>query len=369
MKLNNPLIHFPPAEFTARLFRSGGISLKGIFLLPVYYIQLIGSLPFSFLQFLIFGSRIRKTELHKDPVFIIGHYRSGTTYLHKLLASDPQFGVLTNYDVLLPNVNLLLGTGMQPVIQGIINFLKIKNPFFHNSLVMLSEAGEEDDYLMNKASVYTAYWGLVYPRRWRQWLNGTELFKDQAYVQGWKKEYIRTLRYATYKNNGKQLVLKSPPNTERISIILEMFPHAKFIYLSRNPFHTYSSIHRMWKDAILKYYSLQRIKDEELDEIIFGHYAHLAEQYEAYKHLIPKGNLIEVTYESLMADPLQVIRDMYSDLNLSGFDTAAVNVGKTISLEKEYQPFTYSLSQANLHKIEARWGKYIREWHEKTRGK
>lgn len=51
---------------------------------------------------------------------------------------------------------------MQHVFQILINWFKIKNPFFNNSTVSLSEPTEEDDYLMNKASAYSAYWGLFF---------------------------------------------------------------------------------------------------------------------------------------------------------------------------------------------------------------
>jgi len=142
-----------------------------MYLLLGYYLQIIISLPFSVLQILVFGQRIRKTIISKDPDFILGHYRSCTTYLQKLMVCDKQFGCLTNCDALFSNSNLLFGQKMQPVFQRLINLFRIKNPFFHNSIVLLSEPDEEDDYLMNKASTYSAYWGLIFPKRWRDWLN------------------------------------------------------------------------------------------------------------------------------------------------------------------------------------------------------
>lgn len=158
------LINISVFEFTRRVFRSGRISLKGIFLLLVYYLQMIPALPFAFLQKLLYGQRIKKTIISKDPVFILGHYRSGTTFLQKLMVSDNRFGCITNYDSLFANTNLLFGNKMQPTFQLLINTFKVKNPFFHNSIVQLSDPTEEDDYLMNKASAYSAYWGLVFPK-------------------------------------------------------------------------------------------------------------------------------------------------------------------------------------------------------------
>lgn len=359
--INNSLI-----EFTRRLFKSGGISLKGLFLLPAYYFQIIFASPFTLLQFLLYEQRIKNTAVSKDPVFILGHYRTGTTYLQKLMASDRRFGSLTNYDSLFPNTNLIFGRKMRQLFQHIINTLKIKNPFFHNSIVQLAEAAEEDDYLMNKASPYTAYWGLVFPKRWREWLNGSKQFMNQEYYDGWKRAYMKTIKYATFKNKGKQLVLKSPPNTERIGILLEMFPNAKFIYIYRNPFHLYYSILNMWKTAILKYYSLQKISDEDLDEIIFGHSIYLVEQYIKDKKLIPEGNLIEISYEELKADSLSTMRKIYSKIELPDVELTAHSLRLEIEKEKGYQNFQYHFCDKTLKKIEERWGKYIQEWDYKT---
>ncbi len=357
-----PLINISLFEFTRRVFRGGKISLKGIFLLPLYYLQIIPALPFEFIQFLIFGKRIKKTVISKDPVFILGHYRSGTTYLQKLMVSDKQFGFLTNYDGLFPNSNLLFGRRIHYLFQGIINTFKIKNPFFHQSKVQLSEPDEEDDYLMNKASAYSAYWGLVFPKRWREWLNGSPQFLNQEYFNGWKREYLKTVKYATFKNKGKQLVLKSPPNTERIRVLLQLFPQAKFIYICRNPYHLYSSTINMWKNAILSYYSLQEISDKELDEIVFEHFIYLMEQYEKDKVLISDGNLVEISYEELKADSFNTIRTIYSKLDLPGFELAANDLLHQLEIEKEYRYLEHQFSDRTLKRIEERWGKYIHQW-------
>jgi len=331
-------------------------------MLPVYYLQLIPALLFEFLQFLLYGQRIKKTIISKDPVFILGHYRSGTTYLQKLMVSDKRFGCLTNYDSLFPNTNLLMGKKIQPMIQFLLNTFKIKNPFFHNSIVQLSDPAEEDDYLMNKASAYSAYWGLVFPKCWRKWLNGSHQFMDQKYYNGWETEYMNTLKYATFKNKGKQLVLKSPPNTGRISKLLQLFPKAKFIYIYRNPFHMYFSIRNMWREAILKYYSLQNLSDEELDEIVFEHFSYLIEQYKKDKNRIPEGNLVEISYEALKADSSDVIRKIYSKINLPDFEITTNDLLKQLEMEKDYQNFQYQFSAEAIERINERWGKYISEW-------
>jgi len=124
------MINVAPIEFIRRVSKGGRISLKGMLLILVYYLQIILSLPFAFLQFLLYGKRIKKTIISKDPVFIWGHYRIGTTYLQKIMVCDKQFGCLTNFDALFSNSSLFFGEKMQSLFQHLINLFKIKTLSF-----------------------------------------------------------------------------------------------------------------------------------------------------------------------------------------------------------------------------------------------
>lgn len=54
---------------------------------------------FALLQRFRLGRAIDETKLADDPVFVIGHWRSGTTYLHELLVRDERFTYPNTYDV------------------------------------------------------------------------------------------------------------------------------------------------------------------------------------------------------------------------------------------------------------------------------
>ena len=204
MKKISSAAFLPITEFTRRLFRSGGVSVFRSPLLLVYYLQLLIGMPFAFFQTLIYRKQIAETEIKEDPIFILGHYRTGTTLLQKLLTTNDQFGFLTYYDAIFPNSSLLLGTCGKVIFQRVIKMIKLKNPFFNNLVVNLDEADEEDDYLMNLASPYSAYWGLIFPKKWRDWLNLSSQFSNPTYQAGWRTEYQNTLQYLTFRNNGKR---------------------------------------------------------------------------------------------------------------------------------------------------------------------
>jgi hypothetical protein len=55
------------------------------------------------LQSAIYGARLRNTEIEHDPIFVLGHWRSGTTHLHELLALDDRFAFPTSFECFAPH--------------------------------------------------------------------------------------------------------------------------------------------------------------------------------------------------------------------------------------------------------------------------
>jgi len=350
--------NIPLVELTSRVFQSGSLSFKGSLVLFSYYLKLTLALPATFFLFIFYSIKIKKTKILKDPVFIIGHYRSGTTYLHKLIASDKRFGFLSNFDSVFPNSNIFLGKQVQRFMQFLVNKLKIKNPFFNNSIAQLGDPAEEDHFLISKASAFSAYWRFIFPLRSHEWLNGSKQFGDKKYCEQWKREYLDTVKFITFKNKGRQLVLKNPPNTERIKYLLELFPNAKFIYLFRNPIDVFCSMKNVWKNAILKLYCLQNLSEEQIDEIVLEHFTYLTGQYEKDKKLIPEENLIEVQYEEFEKNTFNTVRKIYSKLNLHNFDETVDDLLTQLAKEKQYHKFKHQLSEETYKKVEERLKKY-----------
>jgi hypothetical protein len=59
------------------------------------------------LENLVYGRRIKELKFEHPPIFIIGHWRSGTTLLHNLMPLDPQFTYPNLYQVMFPGSFLL----------------------------------------------------------------------------------------------------------------------------------------------------------------------------------------------------------------------------------------------------------------------
>jgi hypothetical protein len=248
---------------------------------------------------------------------------------------------------------MLLGDGFGRLLQRITEYFGIRNYHFNNSIHQLFDPGEEDMYLISSGSEASAYWGFIFPR------NGKDMFitddSSDEHLEKWMNAYQYTLKYATCRSGGKRLLLKNPPNTGRIRLLLKLFPNAKFIYIHRNPYTLYYSMKNLWNKVITKYYSLQHITDEESDNTIYNYYSKLTDKYEEERNLIPEGNLVEISYEELESDPVETIRKIYYELNLPSFAFMQAALSNRLELEHQYRKFSYRYNNHELDRTASAW--------------
>ena len=116
--------------------------------------------------------------------------------------------------------------------------------------------------------------------------------------------------------------MKSPANAARLKLH-QALPHARYVYLARNPLNVFPSTVKLWRAL----YSVQGLHnppelDPWLDDYVLDMFARLTEAYEEDKHLIPKDRLVEMRYEDFVKDLIASMRDIYGRLDIPGFDQA-----------------------------------------------
>src|SRR5678816_885369 len=60
-----------------------------------------------------YGASVRDANV-LPPLFVLGHWRSGTTHLHNLLAVDDRFAFPNNYQALFPHAFLSMERAQSP---------------------------------------------------------------------------------------------------------------------------------------------------------------------------------------------------------------------------------------------------------------
>lgn len=251
----------------------------------------------------------------QPPLFILGHWRSGTTHLHNLIAQDTrQFAFANTYQVVNPHTFL---TTEQKISRRFAWILPDKRPM--DNVALSFQSPQEDEFAPCLMSLKSVYLGISFPRN-EKFYSRYLTFQDASASEWdeWNHSFLWFLKKLTFKYN-RPLVLKSPPHTARIRLLLQTFPRARFVHIHRHPYSVFQSCRHYWNTATWHTY-LQRPELENIHERILHRYKLLYDAYFEARNLIPRNRLHEIRFEDLERDPIGELQQMYDHLELSGFE-------------------------------------------------
>jgi hypothetical protein len=352
-----PSIGISLKDWLKLIFLNGSIALKHY---PrIFFINLIStiSIPFRCYEKWRLNKKINSTELLDQPIFIIGHWRSGTTHLHNLLVQDQQFGYITMLQAAFPK-SFITSNFFRRFMN---RFLPKTRPM--DAMKMGVNEAQEEEMALGNMFPYSFYNGWYFPKRMLEFYFKYVRFSHVSLniMEQWRKIYDFLLKKATYFMKGRRLILKNPVNTARIKFLLDLYPNAKFIHIYRNPYEVYASTRHFYKTTI-EAFMLQRITDKEIEDNIFKIYSEMMISYFTESKLIPKRNLVELKFEDLERDPLYQVRRIYDELHLNGYEKAEPKILKYIQSIKNYKKNKFTLHKETIEKIYQHWGFTIQRW-------
>ena len=314
--------------------------------------------PFYIKERYQFDARINRTSLTKPPLFIIGHWRSGTTYLHNILAQDTTLGYFSTFQAYLPAIFLSSEALFKPLVSASI---PERRPM--DDVLMNADFPQEDQYAIGAFSPYSYYHGWCFPQRMEYYNNYVCMDQvSQRSIDEWKKIYLYLIKKITLQHKGKQLVLKNQDNTGKVKLLLELFPDAKFIFLYRNPYTLYQSMMKFIRITIPRFCIQNPPKLESVEKSMMDLYTRVIQKYLKERHEIPLDNLIEVRYEDFIAQPLTQMKAIYTHLHLDSFTQAQPRFQDYISSQKTIKLTQYPVSKTVKSKVEKAWGFAIKEF-------
>jgi hypothetical protein len=129
----------------------------------------------------------------------------------------------------------------------------------------------------------------------------------------YQRAFVRKLMLIS---GGRRLVLKSPSHTARVRHLLELFPGAKFVHISRPPELVFRSNLFLARELQRAFALQPPLPEDEQEEILASEYLATEQHYLADKALIQAGDLAEVRLEDLGADPIGEMKRVYRELDL-----------------------------------------------------
>ncbi len=282
----------------------------------------------------------RKT---KDPVFIIGHPRSGTTHLQQLIVEDSRFYTPKLYQVLFPNYS---NTFALLLNQLIAPFLPKKRP--QDNVEIGLHTPQEEEFAMAATSGISFINGFYYPKQFKEIIDETVLFKSEKDKKAWQKSLIQFVNRISVSAGDKQLILKSPANMGRIDAILEIFPKARFIYIQRDPKLTLQSTLHLF-EKVLPQTSFQRIEEGDMIDNAFYMYEAFLKAYLAQSTNLSAENLLEISHEAFISNMAYELEKIYRFVDVEFIVSADV-----IQNYQNYKKNHHAALPENLiHRLEA----------------
>ena len=254
-----------------------------------------------------YGLRSKPKDL-KEPVFVLGHWRSGTTLLHNLLCQDPETAYTTTYQTVFPNNLFAFQWLFKPIMK-----MAMPNERPVDNVKLDPNYPQEEEFALNNEIPFSFYNWWYFPKKTRA-IADEYLLDRTASAEAkeeWKNNYSRFVNRCILNTKGRRFISKNPPNTARIPELLELYPNAKFVFIHRNPYEVVRSTLNFYS-SILPGIQVQDIDEETLMEDILWVYREMIEKYNRDKKMIPEGHLMEMSYADLVDDSKSVLQKIYT---------------------------------------------------------
>jgi hypothetical protein len=168
--------------------------------------------------------------------------------LHELLALDPRLRAPTTYESLSPNHFLLTERFVRRFGSWL---LPRKRPF--DNMRMSYDRPQEDECALALRGVPSPFLSIAFPRHPNPYPKYVDLDDlSPRELAAWQAGFREFLQLLLFRRPGR-LVLKSPQHTNRVRVLAEMFPQARFIYMTRDPFVVFPSTLHFWSTMHERY--------------------------------------------------------------------------------------------------------------------
>lgn len=302
-------------------------------------------------------SRIRELP-PPAPVFIIGHWRSGTTNFHNHMLQDPRFGYVSLLHCLFSPSYLTLERFFRW-------FMKDRLPTTRpmDSIAVGLDEPMSEDFAMACLSEFTHYHRYFFPESNDEIFRRTILFEgvSDREIEAWYSHYDALLRKVMVTSGVERLVLKNPPHTGRIRQLLKYYPDAKFVHVYRNPYHVIESTRKLMS-RFLGRFAFQNYDPAVVEQNVLEDYARLMRRFFADEPLIPKENYIQLRHEDIVADGVSATRSVYEQLNLPGYEEMRPRLERYVDSISDYKTNRYEFGAETLNRIEEHCGFAIDRW-------
>ncbi|USA39863.1 sulfotransferase family protein [Pelagerythrobacter marinus] len=299
------------------------------------------------------------------PVVIVGPMRSGTTRMHRLLASDRRFTHMRSFETISP----VPRPGFEEVMEGrredfrpvlarrIMKVARLANP----RTLSIHPTGpyEPEEEL---GLLVASMWGMKHEAQWHvpsygRWCEGESAVPAYRHMA----DLLRLVGWSQQASSLRPWILKTPQHMLDLPALLEVFPDARLIFTHRDPLKVVGSAASLaWNQTIIysDHADPARMGREWLHKTALQ-----VERMRAARETIPQERMIDVQYEDMESDWRGTMERVYRFL---GLDMAPALPGMEDYMRRasalKRRPHAYSLDEFGLTSGDVldRLGDYVR---------
>jgi len=307
----------------------------------------VGNEALAAIQWAIWGRGLRRARLEADPIMILGHWRSGTTLLHELLACDPRLTAPNTLQCAAP-AHFVLTEEFARTWLGFL--LPERRPM--DAMRLGFDRPQEDELALCNLGLPSPWWVVAFPnepppdRAYEDLESLTPAGRDR-----WLAVWTGFLRAVQFEHPGR-LVLKNPLHTFRVPTIRAAFPAADFIHLVRDPRTLVPSCLHFWR-RIAEAHGLQRPVGIGLEDRVIDSVLRMDRRLAATWEAVPPGQRFRARYEDLVADPRGVLRSIYAHFGWPGAAEAEPRWQARLREARDYRPNALAPDAALRRRIES----------------
>ena len=291
------------------------------------------------------------------PIFIIGHWRTGTTLLHKILSLDPDLTAPTLFQVAIPFGYLSSHQFYKPIMQLMVTKYR---PMDMVRIGM--DEPQEDEYAFFRMTDFSPLERLIFPESGEYFLMNCKNFVpegdkrsewDNAVTYFFKKLHVYT---------GKTIVSKNPFNSLRINELRQLFSDSSFIHIYRHPFNVIPSTINMF-DIVQAQNCMNKNKSRpDINEVIkvFDHFMTVIRQD---LESVPRNKYYEIKFEEFESDPVGSLKAMYKHLGIIYSGEFEKNVKDFLYETSDYQKNKFDLSDEEKKLILTSLEHHLKYYH------
>jgi hypothetical protein len=275
----------------------------------------------------------------REPLFIVGLPRSGTTLLHTLLAADPEHRVPLTWEVMTPSPPT--GDHQQRRIQRATqscNYLDWLAPTFRHVHAVGAELPQECVGLMTPSFMSDQFDTMYYVPSYRAWFFRQDLLPAYEY-------HRRFLQHLQFRRSARRWVLKAPTHMSALPTLLSVYPDALFVQTHRQPLEAMASVSSLIT-------ILRRVFSDAVDPLVVcrdavQYWSQTLDTFLQERDRLPHKRICDLDFLEIRRDPIAAVRRIYKHFGwlLSPETEQRMRVVLARQSREQYGNHRYDLSQ------------------------